>query len=799
MVCRETRAGSVAIALARADSGLDDPQVQSLLHQLRHRFTSGVYRSDPSTPADSDRAREYLTDLVAREPRLSERRRATLHRKLASTTGEQLPADLLSALGHLRPASASARRGLATRMRNHAAATGTSTAQATQRFAELRREAPAGRQTRATPTQKAALEGLPTDPATRYALDRMDRESAEGHSHPVVDVTALPEPDPGRRGITAVGWNPDAAQAEIHTSDGIYWLRNVPPGLGQELRDGPDRDAAADTLITNSRYRMVPGTEQSASRAVRCDRCKQWRGDQHTCPALGDVPELDEDGPVDVRTSPAGWLQLAELPRDDAGALAGPVTTPVYGEFDDGDSPLRPAWAGYVDRGTVTGAATAVPVGPATGPAEVDLARMRCTCGRGSAVAACAHMEQARTVIAAAASPTPALLVHREPRHQLAEFLAPLEPDLSTVRYTEDPAVFARDLLAARAAAVENPDAPVPYHRRDALYAGSAHRRFGVEVEYRAGSDELQQAGWEFRADTDHETGYDGEGYDEDQDQDEDDDIDEHGLIADAVIEDLHDAGILPSGYRQPYGTAEVTGWNTWTHEDDASATGELVSPILADTDQAWQQLDTVCSAVIRHAGTEHSGVGSHVHVDAPGMGGNRQAMVRLVVAMARWETELHQIATLPGSRRQRHWGSEFHRIDPTPPRWSELHETFGTREMAVGFTYVNARPDVPGRTSRLEFRLWDGSAQGCRIQAQIAVSAALTDYALRSEAPLPAVLPTAGPPVNAEDLDRPDPSDPGWQQRTAGIRSLLDVLFRCDRDKQQVLAAWATGTSDHP
>ena len=38
MVCRENPASSIAIALARAGSWLDDAQVQSIVHQLRHEF-----------------------------------------------------------------------------------------------------------------------------------------------------------------------------------------------------------------------------------------------------------------------------------------------------------------------------------------------------------------------------------------------------------------------------------------------------------------------------------------------------------------------------------------------------------------------------------------------------------------------------------------------------------------------------------------------------------------------------------------------------------------------------------------
>ena len=39
MVCRQNAASSIAIALARSGSWLDDAQVQSIVHRLRHEFS----------------------------------------------------------------------------------------------------------------------------------------------------------------------------------------------------------------------------------------------------------------------------------------------------------------------------------------------------------------------------------------------------------------------------------------------------------------------------------------------------------------------------------------------------------------------------------------------------------------------------------------------------------------------------------------------------------------------------------------------------------------------------------------
>ena len=59
MVCRSTPGMSVPMGLANIDSGLDDDQIQSLVHQLRHEYAEGHHHGaepegghhQPGTPA----------------------------------------------------------------------------------------------------------------------------------------------------------------------------------------------------------------------------------------------------------------------------------------------------------------------------------------------------------------------------------------------------------------------------------------------------------------------------------------------------------------------------------------------------------------------------------------------------------------------------------------------------------------------------------------------------------------------------------------------------------------------------
>jgi len=84
----------------------------------------------------------------------------------------------------------------------------------------------------------------------------------------------------------------------------------------------------------------------------------------------------------------------------------------------------------------------------------------------------------------------------------------------------------------------------------------------------------------------------------------------------------------------------------------------------------------------------------------------------------------------------------------------------------------------LPKTASRIEFRLWDGSLDASRIQAQVKMSAALVDYSSRNRA-----LTFTGPRAAGGQLN-PDHHD--FADQTQQVRGLIDELFRRDEDKQQ-------------
>ncbi len=96
MVCRSTPGMSVPMGLANIDSGLDDDQIQSLVHQLRHEYAGHQHgagpdgdqrRTRPVTPhAAWDRFRSSTATRITAHPGLRPQRRAGLLRRITQAT-----------------------------------------------------------------------------------------------------------------------------------------------------------------------------------------------------------------------------------------------------------------------------------------------------------------------------------------------------------------------------------------------------------------------------------------------------------------------------------------------------------------------------------------------------------------------------------------------------------------------------------------------------------------------------------------------------------------------------------------
>src|SRR5690625_7003818 len=85
----------------------------------------------------------------------------------------------------------------------------------------------------------------------------------------------------------------------------------------------------------------------------------------------------------------------------------------------------------------------------------------------------------------------------------------------------------------------------------------------------------------------------------------------------DAIGRDLYEPGLTRTTYQQHYhaNAASSDPYTSWTLESDCTVDGEIVSPILHDTPEDWEQIEKVCDIVKRHGGKASTRTGGHVHM----------------------------------------------------------------------------------------------------------------------------------------------------------------------------------------
>lgn len=498
---------------------------------------------------------------------------------------------------------------------------------------------------------------------------------------------------------------------------------------------------------------------------VRCARCGQFAGATHHCPAVA----LHETARWSTR--PAAGLPLVDVAGDRARLRTSDPAGVAALLVDDPTIPIVVPVGALVDptstypaiasEGEVRGEA-GVAVDPA-GDVIVVPRTLQCfTCHE---VLPCRHVVetvdelrvQIQTARAAAAGDIGAAAAQlTRPRRPEPP---PLPPDLSTFSYSTDLALFAEHVRAAQDAEDGGED-PIGYVTSGAVYGYGAQREFGVELEY----DLDVWPGADSDVDPDYLGGQ----------------LLELGLTEQSWMGEYHSA--QHRGY-----TTEESGWSL--EEDSSAGGGELVSPILSDTETGWRNLATACRVIREHSGVPSERTGGHVHVAAPEYVADAGRVSRLVSLVNEYEDTIRQLSD---AGRGRDWQENASPMSAPPAlgyltvgqAWNEQ-----MRNRTVNLEAVAFPPDGHAQEAHAEFRCWDGSLAPSRIQAQIKVSLALTDYAARHpDEPAGQATPS---PTGGLDLPT-DPASPGFEETSRSIRSLIDRLFRRDADKQQIAALWA-------
>jgi hypothetical protein len=203
------------------------------------------------------------------------------------------------------------------------------------------------------------------------------------------------------------------------------------------------------------------------------------------------------------------------------------------------------------------------------------------------------------------------------------------------------------------------------------------------------------------------------------------------------IGEELHEAGLTRTPEQEEYHTAAESGWDSWSFEEDCTVSGELVSPIMKDTPEHWEQLRVATEIITRNGGVATARTGSHVHVSTGSYQHSTAKHAELLRTVNDNEDLMYRLATNPktGVHRRGQWcqpNENDEGADFISPEIEAGHRVLGNNEEHMYALNFEGSSNVDYRKSHTEFRMWDGTLDPAVIQQQVMISAAITDHAER-------------------------------------------------------------------
>jgi hypothetical protein len=272
---------------------------------------------------------------------------------------------------------------------------------------------------------------------------------------------------------------------------------------------------------------------------------------------------------------------------------------------------------------------------------------------------------------------------------------------------------------------------------------------------------------------------------------------------------ELHAAGLTERAEQTGYHSAQHSGWAKWSFEEDCTVSGELVSPIMKDTPEHWEQLRVATEIITRNGGIATRRTGSHVHVSTGSYEQSTAKHAELLRTVNNNEDLMYRLASNPktGKHRGGQWcqpnaddeGAEFISAEV-----QDGHNVLGyNTSHGYALNYEGtANPEY--RKSHVEFRMWDGTLDPAVIQQQVMISAALTDHAERNVinnggSTKPAhgerVRMGAGKRKDAEELAKASTqthTEETFKESSAKAAEFFDKLFRRKEDRAVAASLFA-------
>lgn len=413
-----------------------------------------------------------------------------------------------------------------------------------------------------------------------------------------------------------------------------------------------------------------------------------------------------------------------------------------------------------------------------TEPGDSGVDRLQCNCADYRARYDCVHVRQTvqdintrinqerlrdRHAIGEAVS-----VVGADLAQDRAESIAAQETSIATwgepeVVYADDMAAFQADYRAAKERR-ERGEPAVEYmleNATDGLGARGTGRAFGVEIEFDIGPN-----------------------------------VDRHTALA-AIGREMHAAGLTSSASQRGYHSGMSRGYTEnhrggWSYEQDCTVHGEIVSPIMYDEPETWQNLQKVCEIVKRNGGVATIRTGGHVHVSTANYDHTVANHTRLMATWRENEDLIYRLSSSPD--RGTHRGPQWCAPNRVPS--SGYRDVSDARSNNYGHNLGVNMQSVSGRASdHVEFRTYDQTLDPGVIQTQIKMSLALTEAAFRDTDSTP----TGSEPLGSHRANNRAEhgasrrlTGDAWKADTESFRKLVDKMYRRRADKAQAASLFA-------
>jgi hypothetical protein len=167
----------------------------------------------------------------------------------------------------------------------------------------------------------------------------------------------------------------------------------------------------------------------------------------------------------------------------------------------------------------------------------------------------------------------------------------------------------------------------------------------------------------------------------------------------------------------------------------------------------------------------------------------------RLLQTYQAYEDVLYRLAQNPGSRNNRHRGTDWCSPNRVPAAgYSQVSDAAHANRHGMA---VNLRAARGSRSDHGEFRLWDGSLNPAVIQTQAKLSLGLVAAAVRQNPAGPAHsspmrLGSHRSQLQQAGLSGRRLSGEAWRSSTLNFRRLADEVFHRAQDKEQATALFS-------